>query len=198
MLEVESLAIPDVKIIKPKRHGDARGFFSETYKASAFAAAGLPTTFVQDNHSFSAEAGVLRGLHFQVPPAAQGKLVRVSRGAVFDVAVDLRVDSLTYGQHVSTVLTSENWTQIWVPPGFAHGVLTLEPHTEVLYKVLGAEYVGACEGGLAWDDSDLAIPWPAKPKVLSERDTKWPSFAHFTSPFRICDEEGASHASAGQ
>ncbi len=183
MLEVVALAIPDVKIIKPRRHGDARGFFSETYKASAFAAAGLPTDFVQDNCSFSADVGVLRGLHFQTPPAAQGKLVRISHGSVFDVAVDLRVGSPTYGQHVSAVLSEAEWNQIWVPPGFAHGFLTLEPDTEAHYKVTGSEYAADREGGLIWNDPALAIAWPAEPKILSDRDRKWPSLANFQSPF---------------
>lgn len=183
MLEVEPLAIPDVKLVRPRKFGDARGFFSETYRKSAFAAAGLPTDFVQDNHSYSAEMGVLRGLHFQAPPAAQGKLVRIVRGAVFDVAVDLRAGSPTYGRHVSTVISAANWTQIWVPAGFAHGFLTLEPDTEAHYKVTGGEYAADLEGGLAWDDPALAIAWPAAPKILSDRDRGWPSLANFATPF---------------
>lgn len=183
MLDVEPLAIPDVKLVRPRRLGDARGFFSETFRVSLFAEAGLPTDFVQDNHSYSAEAGVLRGLHFQAPPAAQGKLVRVARGAVFDVAVDLRAGSPSYGKHVSAVLSAENWTQIWVPPGFAHGFLTLEPDTEAHYKVAGGEYAAKLEGGLAWNDPALAIAWPAEPKILSERDRNWPLLANFVTPF---------------
>jgi dTDP-4-dehydrorhamnose 3,5-epimerase len=185
MLDLEPLAIPDLVLIRPKRFSDARGFFSETYRASQFAAAGLPTDFVQDNHSYSAEVGVLRGLHFQAPPAAQGKLVRVTRGALFDVAVDIRVGSPTYGKHASAVLSAENWTQMWIPAGFAHGFLTLEPDTEVQYKVTGGEYAAALEGGLSWDDPALGIAWPAAPKVLSDRDRGWPKLATFTSPFQF-------------
>jgi dTDP-4-dehydrorhamnose 3,5-epimerase len=182
MLDVEPLAIPDVKLIRPRRYGDKRGFFAETFKTSLFADAGLPTAFVQDNQSYSVEAGVLRGLHFQAPPAAQGKLVRVLRGAVFDVAVDIRAGSSTFGRHVTAELSAENWTQMWVPPGFAHGFLTLEPHTEVFYKVT-AEYAPALESGLTWDDPALAIAWPAAPTQLSGRDADWPPFAQLKTPF---------------
>lgn len=185
MLEVEPLTIPDVKLVHPRRLGDARGFFSESFRASAFAAAGLPTDFVQDNHSYSAAAGVLRGLHFQVPPAAQGKLFRITRGAAFDVAVDLRADSPSYGRHVSATLSAENGVQIWIPPGFAHGFLTLEPHTEAQYKISGAEYAADREGGLPWDDPALAIAWPIAPTTLSARDRTWPRFDDFRSPFSI-------------
>ena len=131
----ESLAIPDVKIIRPKKHGDHRGFFSETYSQKDFAESGISITFVQDNHSLSADQGTVRGLHFQPPPYAQDKLIRVTRGAIFDVAVDLRVGSPTYGKHVSAIISADDWNQILVPIGFAHGLVTLEPNTEVLYKV---------------------------------------------------------------
>ena len=182
MLDCEPLTIEEVKLFRPKKWGDSRGFFSESYKASAFAAAGLTEIFVQDNHSYSAEAGVLRGMHFQAPPRAQGKLVRVTRGAVFDVAVDLRAGSPTFGQHVSATLSSENWTQMYVPPGFAHGFLTLVNHTEVLYKTTD-EYASEAEGGLAWNDPDLSIAWPRTPSNVAPRDQAWRRLRDLQTPF---------------
>jgi len=173
-MELTRLAIPVVCLLAPKKHGDHRGFFSETYSKRAFAAAGIDADFVQDNHSLSAEPGTVRGLHFQTPPRAQAKLLRVVRGAVFDVAVDLRWGSPTYGRHVSAVVSAEAWNQIYVPAGFAHGFCTLEPATEVLYKVSDV-YAPQAEGGLLWNDPDLAIDWPAAAgAVLSERDRAWP------------------------
>ncbi len=174
-LQVESTAIPDVKIITPRKFGDHRGFFSETYNRKAFLEAGLDPTFVQDNHSLSAEAGTLRGLHFQSPPFAQDKLVRVTRGRVLDVAIDIRRSSPTYGKHVAVELSAENWRQLLIPIGFAHGLLTLEPNTEVLYKVTNF-YSLPNDRGLAWDDPDLAIDWPVAPDkvILSDKDRKHP------------------------
>src|SRR5690349_17153713 len=127
--------MPEVKVAILKKHGDARGFFTETYTYRAFAAAGMGDTFVQDNHALSAAKGTVRGLHFQTPPFAQAKLVRVTRGAILDVAVDIRVGSPTYGKHVATTISAAAWNQIYIPIGFAHGLVTLEPDTEVLYKV---------------------------------------------------------------
>lgn len=178
-MRVDDTAIPDVKIVTPKTHGDARGFFSEVHKDADWRVAGLDFTFVQDNHSFSAQAGVLRGLHFQIEPAAQAKLVRVARGRILDVAVDIRRSSPTYGRHVAVELSRENWRQLLVPQGFAHGFLTLEPDTDVLYKT-SAPYSAAHDFGLAWDDPGLAIDWPLPPggPILSDRDRKWP---------RLCD-----------
>src|SRR3954453_1133975 len=135
VLQITPLSITDVKLVVPQIHRDARGFFSETYSRRSLEAAGIAGDFVQDNHSLSAAPGTLRGLHFQVPPHAQGKLLRVARGSIFDVAVDIRLGSPTYGQHVSAVLSADNWTQIWIPAGFAHGYCTLERDTEVIYKV---------------------------------------------------------------
>lgn len=159
-MKVERCAISDVLLIEPVRHGDARGFFSEVWSRRTLAAHGLDVDFVQDNHAFSAQKGVLRGLHFQRPPTAQGKLVRVARGAILDVAVDIRQGSPTYGQHVAVELSAANWRQLWVPRGFAHGYVTLEPDTEVLYKT-DAYYDRTTDGGIAWDDPALGIDWSA-------------------------------------
>lgn len=174
-MEIEPLAIPDVKLIRPKRFGDARGFFSEVYSRPALANAGIAMEFVQDNHSRSARKGTIRGLHFQTAPFGQDKLVRVTRGSILDVAVDMRRASPTYGRHVSAVISAENWTQILVPIGFAHGFCTLEPDTEVLYKVTNI-YAPANDGGVIWNDPDIGIDWPldgAEP-VLSDKDAKLP------------------------
>jgi dTDP-4-dehydrorhamnose 3,5-epimerase len=173
-MEVVKLAIPEVLLLKPVKHGDQRGFFSETYSKRAFAAAGIAEDFVQDNHSLSGTVGTVRGLHFQVPPRAQAKLLRVIAGAVFDVAVDLRRGSPTYGRHVSAVISAAEWNQIYVPSGFAHGFCTLEAGTEVLYKVSDF-YAPEAEQGLLWNDPELGIDWPAAAgAVLSERDRLWP------------------------
>ena len=174
-MQVDETAIPAVKIITPKKHGDARGFFSEVYNRQAFEAAGLSLDFVQDNHSFSATVGTLRGLHFQTPPFAQDKLVRVARGKILDVAVDVRRASPTFGKHVAVELSAENWRQLLVPAGFAHGFVTLEPMTEVLYKVT-ALYSAANDRGVAWDDPDIGVAWPLPPEgpTLSDKDRRWP------------------------
>jgi dTDP-4-dehydrorhamnose 3,5-epimerase len=174
-MQVEEAGIPGVKIVTPKKHGDARGFFSEVYNRSAWDKAGLELTFVQDNHSFSAATGTLRGLHFQTPPFAQAKLVRVTRGRILDVAVDIRRSSPTFGKHVAVELSAQNWRQLLIPIGFAHGFLTLEPDVEVLYKVT-APYSPAHDRGLSWDDPDIAIDWqaPAGGPILSDKDRRWP------------------------
>ena len=174
-MQVEETAIPAVKIVTPKKHGDARGFFSEVYSRSDWEKAGLPLTFVQDNHSYSSAKGVLRGLHFQAAPFAQDKLVRVTRGAILDVAVDIRRSSPTFGKHVAVGLTAENWRQLLVPIGFAHAFITLEPDVEVLYKTT-APYSAAHDRGIAWDDPGLGIAWPspAGGPILSDKDRKWP------------------------
>ncbi len=183
-MQVETTAIPAVRIVTPKRHGDARGFFSEVYNASAFAAAGLDFTFVQDNHSFSAAEGTLRGLHFQLPPFAQTKLIRVSRGRILDVAVDIRRSSPTFGRHVAVELSAENWRQLLVPAGFAHGFVTLAPDSEVLYKT-SALYSPAHDRGLAWDDPSIGIAWPLPPEgaKLSDKDRRWPRLGDATELF---------------
>lgn len=177
-MEVLATAIPDVKLVRPKKFGDHRGFFSETYNRQALAKAGIHLDFVQDNHSLSVQRGVVRGLHFQVPPFAQDKLLRVVRGRVFDVAVDLRRSSPTFGRFVTAELSAENWTQILVPIGFAHGFVTLEENTEVIYKVTNY-YAPSHDRGILWNDPDLAIPWPiaTAEAILSEKDKAQPRFA---------------------
>ncbi|HZZ42295.1 MAG TPA: dTDP-4-dehydrorhamnose 3,5-epimerase [Tepidisphaeraceae bacterium] len=174
-MQVRPLDIPDVKILTPQRFGDNRGFFSEVYSRTKLAAAGIHADFVQDNHSLSAEKGVVRGLHYQLPPMAQDKLVRVIRGSILDIAVDIRVGSPTFGQHVSHVISAENWAQIWVPVGFAHGFVTLEPNTEVVYKVTN-NYSPAHERGIRWDDPALQINWgiTADSAILSAKDREYP------------------------
>jgi dTDP-4-dehydrorhamnose 3,5-epimerase len=183
-MKVTPQSIPEVLLIEPARFEDARGFFSEVWKRSALAAQGLDVDFVQDNHSLSREVGVLRGLHFQRPPCAQGKLVRVVHGRIWDVVVDLREASPTYGRHVAMELSAANWQQLWVPRGFAHGFLTLEPDTEVLYKV-DAEYDRASDGGIAWNDPALGIEWPLPPggPILSEKDRAAPRLAEVAPVF---------------
>jgi len=183
-VEVIDLDIPDVKIIRPNIFGDHRGFFSETYNCRALAAAGISLDFVQDNQSLSVEKGVVRGLHFQTPPYAQDKLVRVIRGAVFDVAVDLRRGSPTFGKHVSAVVSAHEWNQILVPIGFAHGFCTLEPGTEVIYKVTNY-YSPEHDRGLLWNDPELGIRWPISPSgaILSDKDKRQPRFSELRDLF---------------
>ena len=183
-MKAEPLAIPDVILIQTKIFGDDRGSFSETWNQRAFRNAGIEAEFVQDNHAKSASAGTVRGLHYQAPPHAQGKLVRVIRGAILDVAVDMRKGSPTFGRSVSATLTAENAHQLWVPAGFAHGYAALEDNTEVLYKVTDF-YAPECEGGVLWNDPDLAIDWPvdAGSAQLSGKDLKLPRFSDVASPF---------------
>ncbi len=183
-MQIDELSLPGAYILTPKRFGDERGFFSETYSRAAFDEIDPGIEFVQDNHSMSRSAGVLRGLHFQLPPHAQGKLVRVPRGRVLDVIVDLRVGSPTYGEHASVELSAENWRQLWVPAGFAHAFCTLEPDTEFCYKVTEL-YAPTSDSGIAYDDPDLAIDWPfdAETLILSDKDRKLQAFKNFESPF---------------
>ena len=175
-MDIISLAIPEVRILNPARHCDERGFFSETYSSRALAEAGIHLNFVQDNHAYSAQPKTVRGLHFQIGPHAQAKLIRVVRGAIFDVAVDLRWGSPTYGQHVSAVISADAWNQILVPIGFAHGLCTLEPNTEVIYKVTDF-YAPDCDRGILWNDESLGIDWPATgtEATVSDRDRKHPA-----------------------
>ena len=184
-LEVRPLEIEAVKIIRPPRFGDDRGFFSETYNKRAFAEAGIEIDFVQDNHAYSAQPNTVRGLHFQTPPYAQDKLVRVVRGAILDVAVDLRSGSPTYGQHVSAVISAEKWNQILVPIGFAHGLRTLEPDTEVIYKVSNF-YAPEHDKGLLWNDPELKIDWGLDEAQahLSDKDRQQPRLADLPDYFK--------------
>jgi dTDP-4-dehydrorhamnose 3,5-epimerase len=170
----ESTALADVVIIVPKLFGDTRGFLMETFKRSEFEAAGLPVTLVQENHSLSS-AGTLRGLHYQRDPKAQGKLVRVIRGEIFDVAVDIRSGSPTYGQWVGVALSDSNRKSIYIPPGFAHGFCVVSPEAEVIYKTT-EEYAPDHEHGIRWNDPALGITWPVTSPNLSERDKHWPPF----------------------
>ena len=183
-MQVENTAIADVKIITPNKFGDHRGFFSEVYSRKAWAEAGLDYEFVQDNHSFSVEVGVIRGLHFQTEPFGQDKLVRVAKGRVLDVAVDLRRRSPTYGKHVAVELSAANWRQLLVPIGFAHGFCTLEADCEVLYKVTNI-YSPAHDKGLAFDDPALGIDWriDLAKAVLSDKDRKQPRLAELGAMF---------------
>jgi dTDP-4-dehydrorhamnose 3,5-epimerase len=186
---VRKLGLGDVTELRPARHGDHRGFFSEVWSASALAEAGIAADFVQDNHSFSAEAGVLRGLHYQEPPSAQAKLLRVTRGAIFDVAVDIRQTSPTFGKWVGLTISEAEWNQIYVPVGFAHGFVTLEPNTEVLYKV-SAPYAPEHDRAIRFDDPAIGVEWPlnGREPILSDKDCKAPLLAEAASPFRY---EGA-------
>ncbi len=166
--------IPEVIIVKPKVFGDERGFFMETYKKSDFEKAGIDTDFVQDNHSKSVK-GVLRGLHYQLEPKAQGKLVRCIKGKVFDVAVDIRKGSPTFGKWVGVELSSENKLMLWIPKGFAHGFLTLSEEAEIVYKVSGSEYSPEYDRSIRWNDQDIGIEWPLKGEpILSEKDKTAP------------------------
>lgn len=178
--------IDGVKLITPKIFRDARGFFSETYNAQTLQSLGLTATFVQDNQSLSVAKGVVRGLHFQIPTRAQGKLVRVTRGSILDVAVDIREGSPSFGKHVAVELSAANWSQLWVPEGFAHGFCTLEPNTEVVYKVTDY-YSPDHDRGIKWDDPALAIPWPitALEAIVSDKDQKQPLLAAIKSPFTV-------------
>lgn len=178
---IETTALPGVLILTPVRHGDARGFFSESWNRRTLQQAGvnLPE-FVQDNHSLSHQTGTLRGLHYQAPPHAQGKLVRCGRGRLYDVAVDARLGSATYGRWVGVELSFENGRQLWIPPGFLHGFVTRAPDTEIIYKCTDY-YDRAADGAVRWDS--LGIDWGVSAPVLSEKDEAAPAFGDWQSPF---------------
>lgn len=177
-LQAIECSIFEVRLIVPARHGDARGWFSETWREDWFRSNVADITFVQDNHAFSASSGTLRGLHFQIEPYAQAKLVRCTRGAIWDVAVDIRPDSPTRGQWVGEELTAVNGHQLYVPAGFAHGYLTLEPECEVAYRC-SDYYVPTADRGIVWNDRELNIAWPlpASGPILSDKDSKQPTFS---------------------
>ena len=183
-MQIDRTPIPDLLVLTPRRFGDHRGFFAETWNKTVMEAAGLDIGFVQDNHSLSAEVGTLRGLHFQAPPRAQAKLVRCGRGALLDVAVDIRKGSPTLGAWFSEELTAENGKQLLVPVGFAHGFVTLMPDTEICYKCSDT-YAPDTEGAIRFDDPDLAIDWglSGRAPVLSDKDAAAPVLAAFDSPF---------------
>ena len=173
MRRTESRIFPDVNLIEPDLFTDNRGYFMESYSSENFQQLGVKASFVQDNHSYSIQAGTIRGLHYQLPPTAQAKLVRVLQGAVFDVIVDVRENSKTFGNWESFILTADNHRQLFVPHGFAHGFCTLVPSTHVLYKV-DAYYHPESEAGILWSDPRLDIPWPTSSPTLSERDLTHP------------------------
>ena len=177
-MKTERLTIPDVILLTPPRFQDNRGFFSETYNIDRMNAAGITQPFVQDNQSLSCQKGVVRGLHCQLAPYAQGKLVRCTKGAIWDVAVDARTGSATYGQWVAAELSEKNWSQLWIPPGFLHGFCTLTENAEVQYKCT-ALYNKACERAVIWNSAELAIDWPIRPEdaILSEKDLQSPEFS---------------------
>lgn len=183
-MDLRSTALPEVKILTPRRFGDARGYFSETWSAPRMEEAGLAFAFCQDNESLSAQKGTLRGLHYQAPPFAQTKLVRVGKGAILDVAVDARRGSPNYGKWIAEEISAENGAQILVPRGFLHGFVTLTPDTLVIYKVDNV-YDGASDGSVAWDDADIGVDWgiSAGDAVLSDKDRKAPAFRDWVSPF---------------
>jgi len=174
-LNVEKLSIPDVLLVTPRRFHDSRGSFSETWQQSRFAGIGIPGPFVQDNHAVSTQRGVVRGLHCQIGPNAQGKLVRVVKGAIWDVAVDIRRGSPTYGRHAGAELSADNWSQLWCPVGFLHGYCTLSDETEVIYKVT-APYDAPAERAVMWNDPDLKVAWPIAERdaLLSDKDKVLP------------------------
>lgn len=181
---LEPTSLPDVLILTPRRHGDARGHFSEVWNRQTLARLGIDIDFVQDNHSLSRQAGTVRGLHFQAPPHAQAKLVRCGAGAILDVAVDIRRGSPSYGRWVRVELSAENGRQLLIPAGFLHGFVTLRPETEVLYKCSDV-YAPGCDGAVRFDDPDLGIDWGIDPAqaVLSDKDRAAQGYADFRSPF---------------
>jgi dTDP-4-dehydrorhamnose 3,5-epimerase len=187
-MEVKELELAGVLLLRPRRFADARGYFVETYNKDTFGKAGIDVTFVQDNQSLSRAAGTVRALHFQVPPFAQAKLVRVLRGSVYDVVVDVRRGSPTYGRWIAVELDAESGEELFVPRGFAHGFCTLVPDTEVAYKV-DNRYAPDHDSGIVWNDPTLAIPWPVTSvdAVLSDKDRKLGHFKDLVSPFRYGD-----------
>jgi dTDP-4-dehydrorhamnose 3,5-epimerase len=184
-MQIVDTELPDVKVVDPGRHVDVRGWLSEVWNPGALAQAGLPASFAQDNLTHSAAVGVVRALHYQVPPYDQGKLVVCLVGAIYDVALDIRGGSPTFGEHVSVSLRGDEARQLWIPPGFAHGYCATEPDTLVFYK-LTAPYRADATGGVLWRDPALAIDWPVGPgdAIVNARDEALPDLADLNSPFR--------------
>lgn len=184
-MQIRELDIPGVRLLSPKRFSDDRGWFSESYNQKTLAQFDIHWQFVQDNHSYSKHAGTIRGFHFQAPPHAQDKLVRCVRGSIVDIAVDLRAGSPTYAKWVAAELSAENGEQLFLPVGFAHAFVTLEPDTEVLYKVTSF-YAPQTDGGVRWDDPTIAFPWKLPPGAphLSAKDAKLPWLQDIQTPFR--------------
>jgi len=184
-VRVHETSLARILMIEPDRFGDHRGFFGETYSQRVYAELGINERFVQDNHSLSVEIGTVRGLHFQAPPAAQAKLVRCGRGAIFDVAVDIRKGSETYGKWAGYELSAENGAQLFIPAGFAHGFATLQPNSEIIYKCTDY-YAPETEGALRWDDPAIDIDWPLQgAAILSDKDAVAPTLADLDSPFHM-------------
>lgn len=183
-MQVSATEIPEVKLVTPARHQDNRGFLSEVFNKRGLHDGGITDEFVQENHTYSISAGTIRGLHYQAPPSPQAKLVRVLRGAIFDVAVDVRKTSATFGHHVGVELNTENWSQLYIPKGFAHGFCTLEPDTEIAYWA-SSYWDPQLDFGIAWDDPELAIPWPVEPEnaILSDKDRDLPLLREIPSHF---------------
>lgn len=181
-MEFIKTSLKDAWIIKPQVFRDERGFFLEAYSQKKFKEKGVGVNFVQDNHSFSKRKGILRGLHYQAPPFTQAKLLRITRGSVYDVIVDIRKNSPTFGKWEGFELSAKNFLMLYVPKGFLHGFLTLEGGTEFQYKCDNF-YESKSEGGIIWNDPTLDIDWPIKDPILSERDEKWGEFKNFNSPF---------------
>src|SRR5947209_3451330 len=194
-MQVAVTEIADIKLITPARYVDSRGFFSEVFKENVLREHGIDIHFVQDNHSLSASKGVVRGLHFQIPPFAQAKLLRVSAGSIFDVAVDIRWGSPSFGRHVAVELSARQWNQIFIPEGFAHGYCALEPNTEVIYKV-NRYYSAEHDRGLLWDDPSLGIAWPVDQRaaLLSDKDRRHPLLAELPRYFDylVCPAQRAN------
>jgi len=188
-------SFPEVKLLVPTKHQDERGFFSETYSRRTLTKAGLGFEFVQDNHAFSTHRGTIRGLHFQIPPYAQDKIVRVIRGAIFDVVVDVRRESPTFGRFEGFWLDAADWKQLLIPAGFAHGLCTLEPDTEIMYKVSNF-YSPAHDKGVRWNDPEIGIEWPVKPEeaLISPKDRALPPLATLPSYFGVTEPAGALSA----
>jgi len=194
-MQILETSFPEVKLLIPAKHADERGFFSETYSRRTLAKAGITLDFVQDNQAFSERRGTIRGLHFQIPPFAQDKVVRVIRGSIFDVVVDVRRSSPTFGRFEAFLLTADDWKQLLIPAGFAHGMCTLEAGTEIMYKVTNF-YSPAHDKGVRWDDPDIGISWPvpAEEVLISPKDSSLPPLSSLPSYFSGGDQEAALSA----